>query len=233
MTRVEGSPIGEELLDRLDADPDAVRLSLQNIARANALFGGWSALRWGLRRLLAPQPPGPIRLLDVGTGAGDLPARARRWAARRGIDLRAFGLERLPAAATLAAASGLPTMLACGSCIPLRDRAVDIVTLSQVAHHLSPEALATVAGELTRVARIGVVLADLRPSWWAGTGYRVAGAVLGFDHHTVADGVTSLRRGYTRAGLRRQLEAVNLHARIAVRLAPRIVAVWRTDGRLP
>lgn len=233
MTLLAGSPIGEELLDRPDADPAAVRLSLLNIARANALFGGWSALRWGLRRLLQPPAGRPVTLLDIGTGAGDLPQRAQRWGARRGVILRTFGIERIPAAAALAAESGLPTVLACGSRIPMRDASVDIVTLSQVAHHLAPEALATVAREMTRVARIGVVLADLRPAAWAGWGYRLAGAVLGFDRYTVEDGITSLRRGYSRESLAQQLAAAGITPRIAVRLAPRIVAVWRTDGGTP
>ena len=233
MSILAGSPIGAELLDRPDADPAAVRLSLQNIARANALFGGWSALRWGLRHLLDGLAPATVTLLDIGTGAGDLPRRAERWALRRAIRLRAIGVERHPAAAILAAESGLPTILGCGSAIPLRDGGVDIVTLSQVAHHLAPEALATVAREMTRVARIGVVLADLRPAPWAGPGYRVAGALLGFDRYTVEDGITSLRRGYSRDSLAQQLAVAGITPRIAVRLAPRIVAVWRTDGGRP
>ena len=233
MSILAGSPIGAELLDRPDADPAAVRLSLQNIARANALFGGWSALRWGLRHLLDGLAPATVTLLDIGTGAGDLPRRAERWALRRAIRLRAIGVERHPAAAILAAESGLPTILGCGSAIPLRDGGVDIVTLSQVAHHLAPEALATVAREMTRVARIGVVLADLRPAPWAGIGYRVAGALLGFDRYTVEDGITSLRRGYSRDSLAQQLAVAGITPRIAVRLAPRIVAVWRTDGGRP
>lgn len=233
MTLLAGSPIGVELLDRPDADPAAVKLSLQNIARANALFGGWSALRWGLRRLLDSPVRSPVTLLDIGTGAGDLPHRAERWARRRGVRLHAIGLERHPAAATMAAENGLRTILGCGSALPLQDGAVDLVTLSQVAHHLAPEALATVAREMTRVARIGVVLADLRPAAWAGLGYRLAGAVLGFDHYTIEDGITSLRRGYSRESLAQQLAAAGITPRIAVRLAPRIVAVWRTDGGTP
>lgn len=233
MTLLAGSALGEELLDRPDADPAAVRLSLQNIARANALFGGWSALRWGLRHLVDHRAPRTLTLLDVGTGAGDLPRRAEGWARRQGIRLRAIGIERHPAAAALAHEGGVPTILGCGSALPLQDGGADIVTLSQVAHHLAPEALAAVAREMTRVARIGVVLADLRPAAWAGPGYRLAGAVLGFDRCTVEDGILSLRRGYSRESLAQQLAVAGITPRIAVRMAPRIVAVWRTDGGTP
>jgi hypothetical protein len=224
------SPIGEELLDHPDADPAAVRLSLTNIARANALFGGWDAVRWGLARLAPGRPSGPLTLLDVGTGMGDLPRRAVRWAHRRGITLTPVGLERHPAAAALAHSHGLATIIGCGSALPLRPHSVDIVLLSQVAHHLTPTALVSVARELTRVSRLGVILADLRPSPLAGLGYRLVCPLLRFDHHTITDGVTSLRRGFTPARLARELAAAGLQPRITTRRGVRIVAAWRADG---
>jgi SAM-dependent methyltransferase len=225
------SPIGEELLDHPDADPAAVRLSLTNIARANALFGGWDAVRWGLARLVPGAGNGPLTLLDVGTGMGDLPRRAVRWARRRGISLTPLGIERHPAAAALAHGHGLVTLIGCGSALPFQARSVDLVLLSQVAHHLAPAALASVARELTRVSRLGVILADLRPSPLAGLGYRLVGPLLRFDHHTITDGVTSLRRGFTPERLARELAAAGLHPSITTRRGVRIVAAWRSDGR--
>ncbi|MDQ2670947.1 MAG: hypothetical protein M3Y31_09965, partial [Gemmatimonadota bacterium] len=88
------SPIGTELLDDPGADPAAVRQSLGNIARANRWFGGAAALRWALARAIGSVPRGAtVTLLDLGTGAGDLPLTARRWAARRGITIVPLGLE--------------------------------------------------------------------------------------------------------------------------------------------
>lgn len=230
MSELTRSPIGEELLDRPDADPVAVQRSLRNIARANALFGGWEAVRWGLARLLRGPLPAELTLLDVGTGMGDLPRRAARWAARQGVRLSPVGVERHPAAAALARDQGLRMMLACGSALPLRSRSVDIVLLSQVAHHLAPAAVAIVAAELTRVSRLGVILADLRPSPLAGLGYRLVGPLLRFDHHTIRDGVTSLRRGFSPERLARELAAAGIHPAITTRRGVRIVAAWRADG---
>ena len=175
MTRLAGSAIGTELLDDPGADRDAVRLSLRNIARANHYFGGWRAVRTGLARLLERHPAATLTLLDVGTGAGDLLHRAQRWSAQRGIALRMLGLDQHPAAAQLAHESGIPAVIGCGASLPLADRSVDLVMLNQVAHHLAPQSLATMARELTRVSRIGVVLADLRPSRLAGVAYRLTG----------------------------------------------------------
>ena len=94
---------GTELLDDPTANPAAVAESLRNIARANRWFGGAAAVRFGLGRTLARVPRGShLTLVDMGTGLGDLPAVARRWAARRGIHLSSVGIEVNRIAASLA-----------------------------------------------------------------------------------------------------------------------------------
>ncbi|HVX88653.1 MAG TPA: hypothetical protein VG940_06990, partial [Gemmatimonadales bacterium] len=83
------TPAGTELLDDPHADPVAVRTSLGNIARANRLFGGTQAVLYGLDRLLAADVPGEaLSLLDLGTGAGDIPGALRRWGTSRGFRVR-------------------------------------------------------------------------------------------------------------------------------------------------
>jgi hypothetical protein len=224
------SPIGVELLDDPAADPEAVRLSLTNIARANRWFGAWPAVRSGLVRLLRGNRVTDLSLLDVGTGAGDLPVLAERWARGQGLRLRALGLDQHGAAAHLARHRGIPAVVGCGAHLPFPDRSVDLVTLSQVAHHLSAESLGIMVRELSRVARLGVVLADLRPSRIAQAAYRLTGPLLGFDHYTVVDGITSLERGYTRVRLTRELRAAGIDPWVRTSLGVRIVAVWRMDG---
>lgn len=242
MTRLAHSPYGKELLDDPAADPATVALSLRNIARANWWFGGWAAVRHGMRRLLesreallpghheGPEDPkrsSHLTLLDVGTGTGDLPARAVRWGARRGIPIRAVGLERSPVAARLARGRGLPTLVGCAGDLPLPDRSVDLVTASQLAHHLDPDSCRTLFRECARVARLGVVIADLHPSALAAIGFRLGGTILRFDAVTIDDGVTSLGRGFTTARLAGLLADTGISASVTRRPGARVVAWWR------
>jgi 2-polyprenyl-3-methyl-5-hydroxy-6-metoxy-1,4-benzoquinol methylase len=231
VTAIASSPIGLEALDDPATDPALVVRMLQDIARVNHWFGGTAAVRAGLRRLLDTADRGrTLTLFDIGTGAGDLPCDAVRWAARRGITLRALGLERIPAAARLARHAGVPTLLGCASAIPLADRSVDIVLVSQVAHHLDDAAIVRLCADCSRIARRGVIIADLRPSRWAGVAYRVAGAALALHPVTIADGVTSLRRGFTPARLAALAARSHPHAvHLATRPFARILACWRTD----
>jgi hypothetical protein len=220
--------VGTELLDDPGADPAAVTRSLRNVARANRWFGGAAAVRCGLRRVLSGVPPGrPLTLLDLGTGAGDLPRRAVAWAGRRGYVLRPVGLELSRPAAALARASGVPCAVACAGAPPLREKSVDLVLVSQVAHHLTQESAVRLFRTCDALARVGVVVADLRRARLAALAFRVGAAALRFDPITVADGLTSIRRGYTVGELRRLLAAAGVRGRVSRRPGYRLVATWR------
>ena len=127
---------------------------------------------------------------------------AVRRLGRSGRSLTAFGLERSPVAAAMAAARKLPVVLACAGQIPVRANGVDIVLISQVAHHLAPEAAVDLFRAASGIARVGVVVADLRRSELAVPAFRLGSALLRFDPVTRQDGITSVRRGYLVAELR-------------------------------
>jgi SAM-dependent methyltransferase len=227
MSRLTLSPTGTELLDDPGADAATVALSLRNIARANWWFGGWAAVRYGLRHLLGPRTgPGHLTLLDVGTGWGDLPLLAARWAAKRGLTIRPIGLDLHAVAARLATDRAVPTTVGCGGDLPFRDRGVDLVIASQLAHHLDDDSCRTLFRECHRVARIGVVIADLRPSRLAAFGFRLGGGLLGFDTVTIEDGVTSLGRGFTPARLAALIGSAGIEATVVRRPGARVVAWW-------
>jgi SAM-dependent methyltransferase len=227
MSRLSLSATGTELLDDPDADPEVVTRSLRNIARANHWFGGLAAVRYGLARVLKGILPGPVSLLDVGTGMGDIPAMARRWGRRRGWDIRPVGLELHAAAARLAAQQGLPMILGCGGDLPLRPGGVDVVVVSQLAHHLDADGSCALFQECHRVARRGVVIADLHRSRAAGIGFWFGSHLLGFDTVTITDGLTSIRRGFTVPELANLLRRAGISGVVAHRPGARVVATWR------
>ncbi len=250
---------GHELLDDPAADPATVRTSLGNITRANRWFGGWWAVRRGLERVLgdwaigrladwrvirpsraggspaveSPNPPNahspPLTLLDVGCGTGDLARRAVQWARQRGIRLVPIGIERHRAAAALAREGGLPTALACASALPLRDDGVDIVIASQLMHHLAEDAIVEFCRAADRLARRGVIIADLRRSRMAEAGFWAGSRLFGFDAATRADGITSVRRGFSAQDLTRLIGHAGLSARVERSPGFRLVATW-TSG---
>lgn len=231
MAELSITPIGTELLDDPAADPASVAESLRNIARANRWFGGAAAVRFGLARTLSDIPPGTtLSLLDLGTGLGDLPRVAAGWAAARGLRIMPIGLELNRVAARLASSTGLATAVACAGAPPIHDKSVDVVLLSQVAHHLTAASVVHLFRTCDRLARRAVIVADLQrhalaaPSFWCGA------HLLRFDRVTLADGVTSIRRGFSRHELLDLMRQAGIIGRVDRRPGFRLVATWLPRG---
>jgi len=220
-----------EFLDAPDVDPEVVARSLADVARSNALFGGRSAAIEEFRDALS-ELPRCASLLDVGTGLGDIPLRAREVAYEVGIELHSFGLdssEQLARASSTAVDS-----VVCGDALelPFADRSVDVVMCSQVLHHFSPPDALTLLREMDRVARVRVIVSDLRRSRVAAVGLWLASFPLGFHAVSRHDGVVSVMRGFTPDELVDTVrEAVARPATVHRRRAFRVTTSWAPRHR--
>ena len=224
-----------ELFDDPAADAAVVLASLRDIAWANRLFGGAAAALARLDEFFRSVPAGTtLTLLDVGTGQGDIPRAARRRAARRGVRLRLLGLERHPAAARRAAHGGeIAAIRADARALPFAARSVDLVLCSQLLHHFRDAALTAIVAELARVARLGVVVADLRPNPLAAAGIWLASFPLAFHPVSRHDGVLSVLRGFTTFELQRACSAAGVAADVRRHPGFRVTAAWRAAGEGP
>lgn len=219
----------EELLDDPRADADVVVASLRDIARLNSLFGGAAAAAARVDEFLAKVPAGTtVSLLDVGTGAGDIPRAASRRAARRGVSLRVIGLERIPAAAREARRGGdAAVLVADGGLLPFAPRSVDIILCAKVLHHLPGEAGNRLLREMDRVARLGVVVADIRRSAIAAAGLWLASFPMHLHPVTRRDGVISVFRGFSGSELRAVCAGAGIAAIIKRHPGWCLTAAWQ------
>ena len=101
----------DELMDTLPLSESETRSTLRWLQLTNRYFGG---TRTVLRHLAAWSTGWPtdrtMHLLDVGTGAADIPAAIVWWARRRGIPVRVTAIDSAPhiAAAARAAVRDVP-----------------------------------------------------------------------------------------------------------------------------
>jgi ubiquinone/menaquinone biosynthesis C-methylase UbiE len=220
---------GAESLDTPHLAPDVTRATLADIARANALFGGRSAVVWGVDRLVRGTSAQTLTLLDVGAGMGDVAS----WFARRRqqgmASLIPVVLDRHREAARLCRERALPSVQGDAFQLPLADRSIDIVVASQLLHHFNRAALPHLVRELTRVARVGVVVGDLRRSQVAAAGIWLAAVALRFHAVSRHDGVVSVQRGYTKQELSELLREAGVAATVTARPGFRLVATWRVS----
>jgi SAM-dependent methyltransferase len=224
---------GVEYLDDPTVDPELRARSLADVARSNRLFGGTRAAMIELVSALSALrgAGGPATLLDVGSGLGDIPARVRETAHRAGIPIAAIGLD---VAFSLAASSRTQLGLAiCGDALtlPIADRSVDVVLCSQLLHHFEHGDAVRLIRELDRVARVRVIVADLRRSALAAAGLWVASFPMRFHQVSRHDGVVSVLRGFTPDELGNLIrEAIGVRANVRRRLGWRVTASWQPTG---
>jgi SAM-dependent methyltransferase len=221
---------GIEILDDPAVDDATRRTSIDDVARANALLGGRRAAIRAFDPLLSTVRPGtPVTLLDVGTGSCDIAPRVASRAAHRGVNVSVIGCD-LSAALLKGAADRCSGGVFAADAVnlPLVDRSVDFVICSQLLHHFTDDEAPAVVAELDRVARIGVVVSDLRRSLVAAAGFWMVSVPLRFHPVTRHDGVVSVMRGFTAAELRSIVRSATGREPVVRRhLGWRLTAAWR------
>ena len=153
-------------MDDPAADPVELADALRFIRRINLALRYARATVTHLRRFAPAWPAArPTTLLDVATGSADIPRAVLRWADRDRRDVRIVGLD-LHAATLRVAAEQVPDprltfVRGDALALPFADRSVDYVLCGMFLHHLSEPAAVAALREMDRVARRGVVVADL------------------------------------------------------------------------
>jgi SAM-dependent methyltransferase len=191
-----------ELMDRLDASPAELTRSLADIARLNRI-GATETIRRHVAPFFAWQPAGAtLRILDVGTGAADIPLAIARWARRQGHRVRIVALEVHPAILRYAAgaAAGITEVqVVAGNALeaPIRPGSVDVALCSLVLHHLPETAVVTLFRRLAELVRLGFVVSDFRRGRLAWAAVWLATHAVSRNRMTRHDGPLSVRRAYT------------------------------------
>ncbi|MEO6437294.1 MAG: methyltransferase domain-containing protein [Tepidisphaeraceae bacterium] len=156
-----------EWMDAPEADPVLLERSLRFIRRVNRLFGYTRATLWHLERFSRRWKPGEtIRLIDFATGSGDVPLAIARWATKRGLDVEIIGvdLHERTCDAARAATRHEPRIRIVHSdvlALPFEAGSFDYALSSMFLHHLDDEQIVAVLRAMDRVARRGILAADL------------------------------------------------------------------------
>ena len=212
-----------EYLDGALSDRATLMENLRDLRRVNSIFGGaWlsvRAIRWLVEHHapLAARGLDTVRVLDVGTGAADIPTGLLRaggpWQAMQvtAIDSRPEVIEAAQALEpSLAREPRLSLAVADGRSLPYPDGSFDVAHASLVLHHLEPDDAVAFLRELRRVARIGVVVNDLERSRLGWLGAWLILHAMTRNRFTLHDGPLSVRRAYRRGEARDLLAAAGL-----------------------
>jgi SAM-dependent methyltransferase len=191
--------------------------ALRGLRRINRWSGAASFMWKAIRSILPLGDSGPIRILDVACGSGDLTVAMARRAHRDGINVAWFGCDISPFAVQQAGAAASAAEV-CSTCFvhdavrdPLPDR-YDFVTSALFLHHLDEDDAVTLMRRLSAAASRSVLIDDLERSY---RGYALAWAacrVLTRSPVVRFDGPASVAGAYTVAEAIRLAERANLDA---------------------
>ena len=153
-------------MDQPGADPAMLVSSLRFIRAINVALGYTRATLAHLNRFSRSWKPGEtVRVIDFATGSADVPRAVLRWADARGFDVRVIGVDRHAETARTARASSRDPRLSIVQAdvldLPFDDGSFDYALTSMFLHHLPDDDVVRVLASMKRVARRGIIAADL------------------------------------------------------------------------
>lgn len=220
-----------EQMDDPTLDADEHRRALAGLARLNHLARS-ADLIWKPLARLARAWHGPLRVLDVATGSGDIPMALVRKAAASGLDLRVYACDTSPVAISearrRAARADAPVEFFRADVLhEWPAGAWDVVTCSLFLHHLGQEDAIALLAHMRESAGKALIVSDLERRAW---GLALAAAIprcVTRSRVVRIDAVRSVRAAFTFDEAAELARAANLEGAIVRRAWPaRILIEW-------
>ena len=188
-----------EIMDDPACDPERLAATYRRFGTVNRLVSGWGAV---YHRRLAPFLHGlgrPARVLDIGSGGGDLISRLGRLADRDGLSVSWTGADPDPRAHAAATAGRTRDVrFVCGHSGDLRaaGERFDAVLSNHLLHHLSTPDLRGLADDSLALSSGIVLHSDIERGHRAYALYGVGVLPLAPGTFLHTDGLRSIRRSY-------------------------------------
>lgn len=188
-------------MDEPTADPRLVRKSLRFIRRINRALGYTRATLSHLERFSVRwRRDEVIRIVDLATGSADVPWAILKWSDQRGWKVRVIAVdlqERMVEEARRESGDERLSMVRGDALrMPFAAKSFDYAICSMFLHHLDEVQVVAVMREMDRLARRGVIVADLLRDRRA---YAWSGVLSLFSNRMVRhDAMASVAQAFTR-----------------------------------
>ena len=186
-------------MDDPACDPHRLAATLRRFGVVNRLISGWGEV---YRRMLAPrlvELGRPARVLDLGSGGGDVVARLALLARRDGLDVTWLGADPDARAHEVARRHRIPGVefrVAGSAELVAGGERFDAVISNHVLHHLAPAELREFVDD-SRMLSSGIVLhSDIARSRPAYALYALGITPFAPGTFLRTDGLRSIRRSY-------------------------------------
>lgn len=204
----------QELLDDADIPLCDLWHNLDDLRYLNRMLGTTRLVLGAIKQLWsAAGRPESLRILDIGTGAADIPTVVSRWGQQYRLRLNAIAVDHHRGVAQYAcqAAQHEPHVVilqADGLHLPFTAGAFDIAVCSTMLHHLTWNQGVMLLRAMAEATRMGLIVNDLARHTVAYYGAKWFLPMVSRNRLTRNDGPLSVLRAYT-------IEEVRNMARVA------------------
>ncbi|WP_225972735.1 methyltransferase domain-containing protein [Paracoccus jeotgali] len=203
-----------ELMDADDVDYQTFRGCLRDLARVNRLSLGYRptlSFLDALRQAGRLQVDRSLRILDVGSGYGDLLRAVEGWAARKGVAVELTGLDLSPWSARAAQEARPDSAIRwqTGDVFDHPGRA-DVIVSSLFTHHLADADVIRFLRWLEDRAAIGWFVNDLHRHPVSHRGFGPLAAALRLHLFVRHDGPVSIARSFVAEDWRALIRAAEI-----------------------
>lgn len=229
---IDPPPNTAEWMDDPTLSVDDLRATMADQSMVHRWLGGHGAVLGKVRRFRSERP-GPVRILELACGAGDLLQEVGKAASGPSEPTHCIGMDcSLPVLGVAREMHPGPDYVT-GDLLatPFPDRSFDLVLLPHALHHLDRDHAVMALREAARVTRGMLIVLDLVPSRLASAAFRLAGWALRLHWASRHDGVVSIQSAHAPAQLAQMAGEAGLQG-FQVETHPfwRVTLTWNGDG---
>ncbi len=203
------NPDEPELMDRPQPVSAELEADLLNLVSLNRHFGSHRLVLGFLSRWF--EPAQSYRVLDLATGAGDIPRAIADWGRDRGVRIKIDAVDANPSTMEIARKHSVDypeIQYVCGNVLDYETpESYDLVCCSLALHHFSEEDASRLLRRCRELSHRFVLVSDLERSVATLAGVYALTALFYRDPMTQFDGRLSARRAFSFSEMRALAEA--------------------------
>lgn len=198
-----------EIMDDPNCDRETLYNTYDQFKTVNKLLGRWDHIYKNWIRPVIQSLDGKATILDIGSGGGDIILLLHLYTRRDGFDIRYTGVDPDPRALHYTnqkpCPEGIQFLSSTSSELVEENRTFDIVISNHLLHHLNTDELLAVCNDASILSNQLVLFNDIERSDIAFMFFRLLAPLLFRNSFISADGITSIKRSYTKNELQDSL----------------------------
>ena len=200
----------QESLDNLELSGKGLEQTLRQLAFINRSLGNTSSLIGEVLKVIEENRLQEIKLIDLGCGGGDVLKDLAPKLSKKGITYSLVGVDGNPHALEHARkeSQDIPFLSFQQADILANDyelEACDILISSHFMYHFEEEALIDFLRKHKVSVKYSILISELQRNKWSFLLFRMFSPLLGFNQMVKNDGLTAIKRAYTKAEIKRLL----------------------------